>query len=127
MIVGLGVDVLETDRIERALGRHGTRFEARVFTETERAECNGRSDRMLAFAARFAAKEACLKALGLGLSTGFVFKDVEVVRMKGGAPSLQLHRKAASRARDLGVRNLHVSLTHQPKLAAAVVVLEGSS
>jgi holo-[acyl-carrier protein] synthase len=125
MIVGIGLDVLETERMARALERHGERFEARVFTAAERSDCAERFDKVLAFAARFAAKEACVKALGIGWGASFSLADVEVLRLESGAPQLKVHRNVAARARELGVRNFHVSLTHQPGLAAAVVVLEG--
>ncbi len=125
MIVGVGLDVLETERMARALERHGERFEARVFTAAERSDCAERFDKVLAFAARFAAKEACLKALGIGWSAGNALSDVEVLRLESGAPQLKVHRNVAARAHELGVRKFHVSLTHQPGLAAAIVVLEG--
>ena len=108
MIVGLGIDVVEVARLADALCRHGDHFLARVFTERERAACDPRADRGLALAARFAAKEACLKALGTSWAEGLGFRDVEGVR----------------RAQALGVSRSHVSLTHQPGLAAAVVILE---
>jgi holo-[acyl-carrier protein] synthase len=125
MIVGLGIDLVETERVERILARHGERFERRVFTGAELAECGRRADRIHSLAARFAAKEACLKALGTGWSQGLGFADVEVVCTSDGAPTLRLAGRAAERARELGVEVTHVSLTHQPRTAAAVVVLEG--
>ncbi len=124
MIVGIGLDVMETARLDRALSGHGDRFEKRVYTPAERAACAGRADRVRALAGRFAAKEACLKALGTGWSGGLKFEEVEVTAGTGGRPELQLSGKAAERARQLGARRIHVSLTHQPGLAAAVVVLE---
>jgi holo-[acyl-carrier protein] synthase len=125
VIIGIGLDVVETAQIERRLGGQGQRFEERVFTAAERAECDGRADREQALAARFAAKEACLKALGTGPSQGLSFLQVEVVSPDGGAPEVRLSGRAADRARDQGVRRLHVSLTHQPGIAAAAVILEG--
>ncbi|MCP3977936.1 MAG: holo-ACP synthase [bacterium] len=125
MILGLGIDLLETARMQRAIERHGERFESRVFTEREREDCRERHDRAQALAARFAAKEACLKALGTGWSEGLAFRQVEVVRAANGRPTLELHGEAALRARREGVRSLHVSLTHQPGTVAAVVILEG--
>ena len=124
MIVGVGIDLVNPERVGRALEEHGGRFEERVFTAGERADCNERADRVLAFAARFAAKEACLKALGTGWSEGLAFSEVEVVRDERGAPSLRLTGAAAARARELGVRETHVSLSHERSMAAAVVVLE---
>ena len=124
MIVGLGIDVVEVARFAAALGRHGDPFIDRVFTEAERAACDPRGDRVLALAARFAAKEACLKALGTGWAEGLGFRDVEIVREGSRPPRLVLHGEAARRAEVLGVVRSHVSLTHQPGTAAAVVILE---
>ena len=124
MILGLGIDLMETERFAAALERHGERFEERVFTPRERADCSGRADRLQGLAARFAAKEACMKALGTGWSGGLAFRDVEVVRGSAGRPDLRLSGVAAERAATMGVRQVHVSLTHQPAAAAAVVVLE---
>ncbi len=125
MILGIGLDLLETARMARALAEHGGRFEDRVFTRSELQDCERRVDRAQALAARFAAKEACLKALGTGWAEGLTFRQVEVVRDARGKPSLRLEGAAAERARTLQVKAIHVSLTHQPGAAAAVVVLEG--
>jgi len=124
VIVGIGIDVLEVIRLAEALERQGDRFAERVFTDRERAACDSRADRVLALAARFAAKEACLKALGTGWAEGLGLRDVEVVREGNQAPRLVLHGEAVRRADALGVIRSHVSLTHQPGLAAAVVILE---
>lgn len=125
MILGVGLDLLEVARISRALSEHGDRFLDRVFTEGELADCLDRADRAQALAARFAAKEACLKALGTGWAHGLSFQQVEVTRAEGGKPVLRLHGEAARRAEALGVRKAHASLTHQRGTAAAVVILEG--
>lgn len=125
MILGLGIDVVETDRIDAALKRHGERFESKVLTGNEIADCRERADRAQAVSGRFAAKEACLKALGTGWSQGLGFRQVEVVRDATGRPTLRLDGAAAARAASLGVRGIHVSLTHDRGIAAAVVVLEG--
>lgn len=125
MILGIGLDVVETAQIRRLLAAHGRRFEERVFTAGERGDCAGRADREQAFAARFAAKEACFKALGTGWSQGVSFLQVEVTRTDGGAPALRLSGRAADRARERGVRSVHVSLSHQAGIAAAAVILEG--
>jgi len=124
MIVGIGLDIIETERLGRALSRHGGRFEARVYTSAEVAACACRADREQALAARFAAKEACLKALGTGWAEGLGFRQIEVRSGEGGKPEIHLTDAAATRAKDLGVRSIHVSLTHQPGVAAAMVVLE---
>jgi holo-[acyl-carrier protein] synthase len=125
VIVGIGIDLVENERIRRALDDHGEAFERRVFTPAEIQECAGRADRVEAFAARFAAKEACLKALGTGWAEGLSFQQVEVVRGPGGKPVVELRGRAEERARGLGVRVVHVSLTHEKSMAAAMVVLEG--
>jgi len=122
--VGIGIDVVEVIRLAEALERQGDRFVKKVFTDGERAACDSRVDRVLALAARFAAKEACLKALGTGWAEGLGFRDVEVVREGNQPPRLVLHGEAVRRAEALGVIRSHVSLTHQPCLAAAVVILE---
>ena len=125
MIVGVGLDVVETRRIEQALARHGERFERRVFTPAERAACRDRADRLRALAARFAAKEACLKALGTGWAHGLTFLDVELTTDGAGVPAVTLGGEAAARAERLGVRRVHVSISHEAEVAASVVVLEG--
>ena len=125
MVKGLGIDLVELARFEAALTRHGERLEARLFTPAERAYCASRVDRCQALAARFAAKEAALKALGTGWARGIGFRHIEIERGSDGAPTIRLHGPAAERAASLGARRAHVSLTHQPGMAAAVVVLDG--
>lgn len=124
MIRGVGLDVVETARVARALANHGERFAERVYTPTELADCAGRADRVEALAARFAAKEACLKALGTGWITRLSLRHVEVLKQTDGPPELRLHGAARERMTECGARRLHVSLSHQPGLAAAVVILE---
>lgn len=126
MILGIGFDLVEVSRVARAVREHGGRFEARVFTDTELSDCEGRADRDQALAARFAAKEACLKALGTGWAHGLGFQQVEILRAAGGQPILRLLGEAKARAEALGVRSALVSLTHQKGMAGAVVVLEGA-
>ncbi|HEY3219874.1 MAG TPA: holo-ACP synthase [Gemmatimonadales bacterium] len=124
MIIGIGLDIVETERFARALGSAEGRFAERVFTTRELVACESRADRIQALAARFAAKEACLKALGAGILES-ALHDVEILSTQSGAPQLRLAGALAERARDCGARSAHVSLTHQPGLAAAVVILEG--
>jgi holo-[acyl-carrier protein] synthase len=126
MIIGVGIDLVEVPRMDAALRRHGDRFAARVFTNGERAACERRGDRVLALAARFAAKEAFLKAIGTGWQGGLGFRQVEVTRQASGAPTIVLHGAAAAKAAQAGVVRIHVSLTHQPGVAGAVVVLENA-
>ena len=127
MILGLGIDVVEVGRIRRLVGdgaRAGTaeRFLRRCFTEGERRYCDARADRATPYAARFAAKEAAAKALGA--PRGIHWTDVEVER-EDGAPRLRLSGVAERAARERGVARVHLSLTHDGGVAAAVVVLEG--
>ena len=95
-----------------------------MFTAAERRECAERADRAQALAARFAAKEACMKALGTGWGDGVSFQHIEVLRSPRGAPTLRLSGRAAERARAQGVKRYHVTLTHHADIAAASVVLE---
>lgn len=124
MIVGVGVDIIEIERIEQAITRHGDRFLRRMFTPAEQAYCqSGGEQRARRLAARFAAKEAALKALGLGLRE-VRWTDVEVVRAESGAPSLHLHGRLAEIARERGVTRLHLSISHSRDYAIAQVVAE---
>jgi len=126
MIVGLGIDVCELDRIERILERHGQRFAARICTEAERAELHTPTGpRAVAFlAARFAAKEAAAKALGTGFRRGVGFRNIEVRHLPSGKPTLMLYGASLEIAESLGASAFHISLTHGRDVAAAVVVLE---
>ncbi len=124
MILGLGLDLVDVARVARILGGpppRAERFLARVFTAGERAYCDAVVDRPTRYAARFAAKEAALKALGA--PAGLRFTELEVVREEG-APRLVLAGRAAEAARALGVTRLHLSITHDGGTAAAVVVAE---
>lgn len=112
-----GVDIVEITRVGRLAGRYGERFRARVYTAREWADCNGRA---ASLAARFAAKEATIKALG---SREPALHEIEVVRATGGAPRIRLRGRAAELAREQGVRELAVSLSHAQEHAVAVVVL----
>ena len=127
MSAGLGMDLVRIERIRRVLDDHPERFRARVFTPTE---CRDAADRgageVASLAARFAAKEAALKALGTGRSSGIGWKDVEIQRTDSGAPILLLHGAAADRARMLGLSNWRVSLTHDRETAGAVVVADSA-
>lgn len=123
MIVGLGLDLCDGARVRRALARH-PRMIGRVFTEPEAALCGSRKDPAPCFAARFAAKEAALKALGTGWSGGIGWRDVEVVRLPEGGPGLAFHGKALERLGAMGATRAHLTLTHEGDFAAAVVLLE---
>lgn len=125
MIIGVGLDVVPIARMAATLARHGARIEARLFTDAERGYCASRGTPAQHFAARFAAKEALVKALGG--PPGLRWHDIEVVAGPGGAPGLRLGGEAARAAAARGVASLHVSLTHAGDVAAAVVVLEGAA
>lgn len=123
MILGVGVDLTPIERMRQALGKHDGRLEARLFTARERAFCRGRADAAQHFAARFAAKEALLKALGV--PEGLRWHELEVVSGEGGAPRFELHGRAQEAAQGVGVRRLHLSLSHAGGQAVALVVAEG--
>jgi len=124
LIVGIGIDLIELERIRRVLDRHGDRFLDRVLTPAERAYCHRHLDPAPPIGARFAAKEAVLKALGTGLARGMRWQDVEIVRDEQGAPRAELSGEASRLARKRGVDRVLVSLTHDRGNAAAVAVLE---
>src|SRR5579871_3557846 len=121
MIVGLGVDISEIDRIEAAIQRHGRPFLERVFTPQEIAYCERHRDRAERYAARFAAKEATMKALGTGWRRGVRWVDIEVVRHPSGRPTIELRGASRQHAERLGVSRIHISLTHSGNLAFAEV------
>lgn len=124
MIVGLGLDIAEIDRIEAAIRRHGVAFLERLFTPAEVSYCEGYKHKFERYAARFAAKEAAMKALGTGWSHGVRWRDIEVTREATGKPTLQLAGAALQIADRLGVRNISVSITHSGNLALAQVIFE---
>jgi holo-[acyl-carrier protein] synthase len=119
-VLGVGVDLCEVDRMRRTLARTPG-FADRVYTEAEQDYCRRRRDPAERFAARFAAKEAVLKALGAGIGSCSL-RDIEVVRAESGAPSLVLHGRAAALAGDRGVTAWHLSLTHTATLAEAIAI-----
>ncbi len=126
MIIAVGVDHAEVARIGRAVDhpKWGERFRRRVFTADEIAYCAGRKRHAESFAARFAAKEAVMKALGTGM-LGVDWREIEVVRAAKGAPFLRLAGRVAMRAASLGITRWHLSLTHAQELSTAFVVGEG--
>ena len=125
MIVGTGVDIAEVPRIREAVARFGERFLKRVFTPEEVRYCTSKANTEERLAARFAAKEAAMKAIGTGLRHGVTWQDVEVVRQLGGRPGLRLSGKAAEFAAALGCQRIHLSLSHTEDMAIAHVILEG--
>lgn len=124
MIVGTGVDIAEVPRIREAIERHGERFLKRIFTEGEIQYCESKANRVERYAARFAAKEAGMKAIGTGWNHGVRWRDIEVARKPGGRPTLLLHGMAAEFAAKLGATNIALSLTHTAEQAFAQVILE---
>jgi holo-[acyl-carrier protein] synthase len=124
VIVGSGVDLCEVPRIESAIARYGRRFIDRIYTEREAAYAESKANRYERYAARFAAKEAGMKALGTGWRGGIAWRDFEVTNLSSGRPTLRFHGKAAEIAEKLGVRHVALSLTHTAAQALAMVVLE---
>lgn len=124
MIVGLGLDIAEIDRIEAAITRYGAPFLERLFTPQEVAYCEGHKNRFERYAGRFAAKEAAMKALGTGWRHGIRWRDIEVVRSPGGKPSLHLEGVARAFAERLEVKNILLTITHSGNFALAQVIFE---
>ena len=128
MIVGIGSDLCDIRRIEQTLERFGERFTGRVYTEVERARSERKADRAASYAKRFAAKEACAKALGTGLKRGVFWRDMGVVNLRSGQPTLALTGGAAKRLAEItpkGMRAaIHLSLTDDHPYAQAFVIIE---
>ncbi len=124
MIVGIGLDLVGIERIRAVHQRQGQRFLDRVYTAGEQAYCLGFRDPSERLAARWAAKEACMKALGTGWALGVGFTDIAVVSSEGEGPRLELVGAALARAQLLGATRRHVSLSHSDGMAVAMVILE---
>ena len=124
MIVGTGVDLAEVPRIQASIGRLGEKFIQRIFTPAEIAYVERKANRYERYAARFAAKEAGMKAIGTGWRRGVTWQDFEVANLPSGKPTLLLHGAAARFALKLGVKNISLSLTHTAELGMAHVILE---
>ncbi|HEY0704608.1 MAG TPA: holo-ACP synthase [Candidatus Acidoferrales bacterium] len=124
MIVGLGLDISEIDRIEAALTRHGAAILQRLYSPAEISYCESHKNKFERFAGRFAAKEAAMKALGTGWRRGVRWRDIEVVREPSGKPTLRLAGAALAIAQGLGVKNIALTITHSGNLALAEVILE---
>ena len=127
MIIGLGSDLIDIRRIGRTIERHGERFLARIFTEIERGKSEKRADRIESYAKRFAAKEACSKALGTGFRHGVYWRDIGVVNLDSGKPTMALTGGALARLDEIlpdGCEaRIEVSLTDEPPMAQAIVVI----
>jgi holo-[acyl-carrier protein] synthase len=124
MIVGTGIDIAEVPRIRHSIERFGDRFLQRIYTTGEIRYCDSKANRVERYAARFAAKEAAMKALGTGWSHGVRWRDCEVVRLPGGRPAIMFHGKAGEFAARLGVKNAALSISHTAGQAIAQVILE---
>ncbi len=127
MILGLGSDIVDIRRVAAVLERHGERFTTRLFTDLERRKCEGRAGRAAGYARRFAAKEACSKALGTGLRAGVFWKDMGVVNLPGGRPTMVLTGGALARLEAMVPRGLRaridLSLTDDEPYAQAIVII----
>ena len=128
MILGIGSDLIDIRRIEKSLDRFGARFTDRIFTETERAKSDRRHNRAASYAKRFAAKEACAKALGTGLARGVFWRDMGVVNLPGGRPTMRLTGGAAARLNELTPATheavIHITITDDDPWAQAFVIIE---
>ena len=128
MIIGIGSDLCDIRRIEETLGKFGDRFVARCFTEVERRRSDRRAGRAASYAKRFAAKEACAKALGTGMSHGVFWRDMGVVNLPSGKPTMQLTGGAAARLAAITPEGtharIHLTITDETPLAQAFVVIE---
>jgi holo-[acyl-carrier protein] synthase len=124
MIIGTGIDIAEVPRIREAIERFGQRFLDRIYTAGEIRYCESKANRIERYAARFAAKEAAMKALGTGWNHGVRWRDCEVVRLPGGRPSIAFHGKAGEIAAKLGMKNVALSISHTAEQAIAQVILE---
>ena len=127
MILGVGSDLIDIRRIEQAIERFGDRFLDRIFTENERRKCDRRTNRAASYARRFAAKEACAKALGTGFRRGVFWRDLGVVNLASGQPCMQLTGGALRRLGEITpagmTARLDVSLTDEPPMAQAIVII----
>ncbi len=127
MIIGLGSDLVDIRRIEEVIARYGDRFLDRIFTAEERCRCDRRANRAASYARRFAAKEACSKALGTGFRRGVFWRDLGVVNLPSGQPSMRLTGGAGRRLLEITPRGmatrLDLTLTDEPPIAQAVVII----
>lgn len=128
MILGIGSDLIDIRRIEKSLERHGERFVVRIFTEVERARAENRAGRVASYAKRFAAKEACSKALGSGISEGVFWRDMGVVNLPSGRPTMHLTGGAAEKLERLTPPDhravIHLTITDEFPMAQALVIIE---
>lgn len=127
MIIGIGNDLIDIRRVEKTLARHPDRFPNRIFTDTERVKSDKRLNRAASYAKRFAAKEACSKALGTGLARGVFWRDMGVVNLPGGKPTMALTGGAAARLDEITpdghIADIHLTITDDFPLAQAIVII----
>jgi holo-[acyl-carrier protein] synthase len=127
MILGVGSDIIDIRRVERMLERYGDRFIERCFTQVERARSDGRANRAASYAKRYAAKEACSKALGTGFRRGVYWRDMGVINLPGGKPTMELtggaRRRLAELVPDGMVAQIDVSITDEPPIAQVIVII----
>lgn len=128
MIIGLGSDLMDIRRIEKTIARYGSRFTNRVFTEIEQKKSDGRKNRAASYAKRFAAKEACAKALGTGIARGVWWRDLGVINLPSGQPTMELSNAAADLLRKKIPQNhkavIHLTITDDYPWAQAFVIIE---
>ncbi len=128
MIIGMGSDLIDIRRVEKSIERFGERFTHRVFTEVERAKSDGRKNRAASYAKRFAAKEACSKALGTGIAYGVFWRDMGVINMPGGKPTMKLTNGAGERLASMIPAGhkpvIHITITDEYPYAQAFVIIE---
>lgn len=131
MIIGIGSDLIDIRRVERSIERFGERFLQRIFTDAEREKSDGRAQRAASYAKRFAAKEACAKALGTGLRRGVFWRDMGVVNLPGGKPTMMLTGGALERLREITPKNhdpqIDLSITDDFPLAQAIVIISAKA
>ncbi|RAK07765.1 holo-[acyl-carrier-protein] synthase [Halanaerobium saccharolyticum] len=125
MIIGTGIDIVKNSRIERLIEKYGTRFLKKVYLDNEIEYCKSKVNSTPSFAARFAAKEAVLKALGTGMRKNS-WHDIEIFNNQLGKPEVRLFKRTAVRAEELGVKNIFLSISHEKKYSVAQIILEGA-
>ena len=127
MIIGIGQDICDVKRIESTINRFGERFKNRIYSIREIKKCESRFNSIDSYARRFAAKEACSKALGTGFKKGVFYKDIEVINLKSGKPTIELKGGALDQFRKITINNknatIEISLTDDKKLALAIVII----
>ena len=124
MIFGTGIDIIEIRRIKNSIQKYSDRFKKKIFTQKEIDYCHSQADPAKHFAARFTVKEAVLKSFGTGITSGILWKDIEVDRLESGQPVLNLYGKGKKLFDQLNLKHIHVSITHEKSYAAAHAIAE---